>query len=121
VYCAALCDRLESVTSNVNKSFYWQLLSAEKYFTVLRVTPPPPLRTALCWPCILRTSIVWPRVLRTVYNKNNHVWRFHLHKEDKMRVDVQSFLKTLALRCLLVRFPSFLLPPINVLVKKKLK
>ena len=35
MYCAALWDRLEGVTSIVNQSFDWQLLSAEKYFTVL--------------------------------------------------------------------------------------
>ena len=37
MYCAALCDRLEGVISIVNQPFDWQLLSAEKYFTVLLV------------------------------------------------------------------------------------
>jgi len=31
VYCAALWDRLEGVTSFVNQPFDWQLLSAEKF------------------------------------------------------------------------------------------
>ena len=35
-------------------------------FDHMRVTPPPPLRTAyaLFWPCLLLTAIVCPRVLR---------------------------------------------------------
>jgi len=37
VYCAELWDRLEGVTSIVNQPFDWQLLSAEKYLTVLLV------------------------------------------------------------------------------------
>ena len=31
MYCTALWDRLEGVTSNVNQPFDWHLLSAEKY------------------------------------------------------------------------------------------
>jgi len=37
MYCAALWDRLEGVTTIVNQPFDWQLVSADKYFTVLLV------------------------------------------------------------------------------------
>ena len=81
----------------------------------MRVTPPPPLRTAYCPILALRTAYRHFLASRTAYHLTtktpNHFGRFHLHyKENKITVcymHVQSFLKTLALMYLLVKFPRF--------------
>ena len=70
---------------------------------------PPYFGLAYCVPFNNKT---------TIFGKN-----FHLHRKDKMTVCcvhiyVQSFLQTLKLLCLLVRFPSFRYPQINVYVNK---
>ena len=79
----------------------------------MRVTPPPPLRTAYRSILALRTAYRHYLASRTAYRlttKNNHFGRFHLHKVKNysmLYAHVQQFLKTLALMCLLVKFPRF--------------
>ena len=75
----------------------------------MRVTPDPsPL--AYCVPPYfgLRTALFWLAYCVPFNNKNNHFGCFHLHKEDKIKYVVctcTTLLKTLALMCLLVKFP----------------
>jgi len=86
---------------------------------------PPPHPLAYCVPPYFGLAYcVAPFFGLTYYvpfnNKNNHYWRFHLHKEDKITIccmHVQSFLKTLALMCLLAKFPRFW-PPKKVRGKR---
>jgi len=81
----------------------------------MRVTPPPPLRTAYHPILALCTAYRYFLASRTAYcltTKNNHFGRFHLHKEDTitvccMHMYVQSFLKTLSTVFLLVKLTRF--------------
>ena len=65
----------------------WQQCGMLNIIEYLRVTPPPPLRTAYRPIMALRTAYRHFLASRTAYRlttKNNHFGRFHLHKEDKI-------------------------------------
>ena len=67
----------------------------------MRVTPPSPL--VYCIPPYFGLAYCVP-----FNNKNIHFGCFHLHKEDKIKYvagTCTTLLKTLALMCLLVKFP----------------
>jgi len=88
----------------------------------MRVTSPPPLRTAYRPILVLRTTYRHFLASRTAYRlttKSTIFWRFHLHKEDKMTICcmhmyTHSCKRQLALMCLLGIFPSFRPRKINV-------
>jgi len=81
----------------------------------MRVTPPPPLRTAYHPILALRTAYRYFLASRTAYcltTKYRHFGRFHLHKEDRitvccMQMYVQSFFKTLSTVFSLVKLTRF--------------
>jgi len=90
----------------------------------MRVTLPCVMCAALFRP--FRTAYRHVLASSTAYRLKTKqpFWEFHLHKEDRMTVccvHMYNHSRTRYIGCLLVRFPSFQYPQINVYIKKMLK
>ena len=73
--------------SGMNLLYYSFVLNVED--NVMRVSPPPPLRTAYRPILALRTAyrrFLASHTLCRLSTKNNHFGPFLLHREDKMTV-----------------------------------